>query len=382
MTLAPGSKYTCVSAAGHTFQWLESGAIAIAALLAAIDSAKNHVRMETYIYRPDETGERVHIALVRAAERGVQVQLLIDAFGSSGMPRDYFQLLEAAGGQVRQFNPQRLLRRTFRNHRKTVIVDSMLAIVGGFNIGDEYAGDGVESGWRDLGMQVSGPIVAELERSFATLFRAASFESPVPFDLVRWRRTRHERERSPQLLMSGTGFHPRRLRHRLRWDLRRAHAVHIESAYFLPSWSMRRALKRSPVRLLLAGKTDVALARWASHYLYTSLLRRGVEIWEYQPQILHAKLLIIDDIVYVGSCNLDIRSLHINYELLLRIEAPELASQGRDIFETDLRHAVRVEPQEWQRARGFWQRLIEQWAYILMARLDPYVARNQRKSLY
>jgi phosphatidylserine/phosphatidylglycerophosphate/cardiolipin synthase-like enzyme len=74
--------------------------------------------------------------------------------------------------------------------------------------------------------------------------------------------------------------------------------------------------------------------------------------------------------------------LHINYELLLRIESPELAAQGREIFEADLQQAVRVEPQQWQQARGFWQRLIEQWAYILMARLDPYVARNQRKSLY
>ena len=135
------------------------------------------------------------------------------------------------------------------------------------------------------------------------------------------------------------------------------------------------------VQLILAGKSDVALAQLASRRLYRSFLRAGVEILEYQPQILHAKMFILDDIVYAGSANLDIRSLRINYELLVRISEPELAAEARTIFEADLEHSKRIDASTWSKSRNFWGKLREDWAYFVLARIDPYLAGRQLKTL-
>jgi cardiolipin synthase len=106
------------------------------------------------------------------------------------------------------------------------------------------------------------------------------------------------------------------------------------------------------------------------------LLRAGVEIYEYQPQILHSKLIVIDDQVYVGSANLDTRSLWINYELMLNLKDALLASQARAIFEEDLKHSRRIELATWRKSRTFWDKLKENWAYFILARVDPYMARR------
>ena len=111
------------------------------------------------------------------------------------------------------------------------------------------------------------------------------------------------------------------------------------------------------------------------------LLRKGVEIFEYQPQVLHAKLILVDEQVYVGSSNLDARSLNINYELLVRIGDPRVVQEGRDIFTEVLAHCRRVDPATWRQSRSFWTKLMEDWAYFVLARLDPYLARKRLKNL-
>jgi cardiolipin synthase len=144
---------------------------------------------------------------------------------------------------------------------------------------------------------------------------------------------------------------------------------------------MRRAREGAPVQLILAGRSDVLLSKLAGQHLYRSLLRSGVEIYEYQPQILHSKLFILDDIVYVGSANLDTRSLHINYELLIRLTKTQLADEARAIFAEDLKHSRRIHPAAWQASRTFWRKLKERWAYFILARVDPYLARRQWRAL-
>jgi cardiolipin synthase len=111
------------------------------------------------------------------------------------------------------------------------------------------------------------------------------------------------------------------------------------------------------------------------------LLRAGVEIFEYQPQILHAKMFILDNVVYAGSANLDIRSLRINYELIVRISDPDLTTEAQSIFQADLEQSQRIDPVTWSKSRSFWAKLREDWAYFLLARIDPYLAGRQLKSL-
>jgi cardiolipin synthase A/B len=120
------------------------------------------------------------------------------------------------------------------------------------------------------------------------------------------------------------------------------------------------------------------LSLLASHRLYRLLLKRGIRIHEYEPQILHAKLFLIDDQVYVGSSNLDTRSLNINYELLVRISEPDVVAEGRRIFAEALGHCRRIELAQWRKSRSFWTKLLEEWAYFFLARVDPYFAGVRR----
>ena len=157
-------------------------------------------------------------------------------------------------------------------------------------------------------------------------------------------------------------------------------------AYFLPTWRIRRDLTRiarrgGTVQLILPGKSDVLVSQLAGQSLYRRFLKAGVQIHEYQPQILHAKLIIADDVVYVGSANLDPRSLDINYELMIRFDHPDMAAQARAIFAGSLAHCRQITREEWRQSRTFWRRLKQRWAYWLLVRIDPYLARRQWRAL-
>jgi cardiolipin synthase len=135
------------------------------------------------------------------------------------------------------------------------------------------------------------------------------------------------------------------------------------------------------VRLILAGKSDVRLSQLASQHLYKGLLRSGVEIYEYQPQILHTKLFLLGNVFYVGSANLDKRSLLVNFELLARVEDRDLAEHGLAFFERTLRHCTRVEPAQWKKTRTVWRRFQEKWAYFALSKVDPYLTQLQLEVL-
>jgi cardiolipin synthase len=189
-----------------------------------------------------------------------------------------------------------------------------------------------------------------------------------------------------QMLLGGPGRGVNPIRSALNRDLATARNVQITQAYFLPTWRIRRSLTRivrrgGSAELILAGKSDVALSQLAGRSVYRRLLKSGVKIHEYEPQILHAKLLILDDVVYVGSSNLDPRSLSINYELMIRFSNKQMAGEARELFADALRHSRRIDFETWRRACSFWTRLKQRWAYFVLVRVDPYVARWQWRSL-
>ncbi|MGH8023086.1 MAG: phospholipase D-like domain-containing protein, partial [Limisphaerales bacterium] len=168
----------------------------------------------------------------------------------------------------------------------------------------------------------------------------------------------------------------------LRRDLSRARDVRIVSAYFLPTYRLRRALTRAArrggrVRLVLPGKTDVPISKLAARNFYKRLLEAGVEIYEYEPQILHAKLICLGAVTYIGSANLDIRSLRLNYELVIRFQDKAIADGAAGIFENILAHSQRIEPKTWHQKQPWWQRWKYRWANFLLTRVDPYVALRQ-----
>lgn len=363
------------------FRWLRCGAEAFPPMLEAIQAARQSIRLEMYILRASPLADRFRDALVAAARRGVRVQVLLDALGCLSLSASYWNALVEAGGQFRWFNPLRVGRMVYRDHRKMLVCDEWHAFVGGLNISPEYEGDGVTQGWRDLGMEAHGAVARELAASFDEMFAAAE----RPFRLLpRLRKARSRRTSAAEswrLLLGGPGRGPNYLKTTLADDLAAARDVRIVCAYFLPTWRIRRELERVPrrggrVQLVLAGKSDVGLSRRAGQRLYAPLLRKGVEIHEYRPQILHAKLFLIDEHAYVGSANLDARSLNINYELLIRVSDPRLVEEGRRLFEDILGQSRPVQAEAWRRSRSCWTKLLENWAYFVLARLDPFVARR------
>jgi cardiolipin synthase len=366
------------------YRWLRDGESAYQRMLAAIDGARESVCLETYIFSTGVPGDLFRAVLAAAARRGRRVEVLVDGFGSMSLPGDYWNSVTKAGGSVRVFNPLSLERLTIRNHRKLLVVDDRLAFVGGFNIAPAYAGDGVERGWCDFGMELEGPLAAELGCSFRVLYENHEFRHPR---LRRWRKLpvrsiREGGDGSAVVLSCGPGFGRNAFHHRLLRDLATAGRVDIVAGYFVPSFRLRRGLRiaarrGAEVRLLLAGKSDVPLARRAGRSLYGGLLRGGVKIDEYQPQILHAKLAIVDDVVYAGSANLDARSRSINYEVMVRIHDSRLAEEGREIVEAARRHALPVS----QQRQPFFQRLGDRWARFILTRVDPWVARRQLRRL-
>ena len=341
------------------------------AMLAAISEAQESVQLETYIYRDDKIGRQFLEALLAAAQRGVRVSVLVDAAGSWFLPGIFFNPLVVAGAEVRRFNPLHLWRFGVRDHRKLLICDDSTIFIGGFNIADEYDGDGVTRGWCDLGMRLENPTLAkELVISFEKLFALSDFKSKTMGEFLP--------------IHPGRGASP--FQSALYQDLAKARDVRIISAYFFPTRRVRRELidvvrRGGRVRLLLSGKSDVPVSQLAGQSLYHRLLKAGVEIYEYQPQILHAKLILADGIIYVGSSNLDVRSLNLNYELMLRFADKKVAMEGQEVFERALSNSKKIEFQQWRKARTFWSRWKNHWTHFLVARVDPFISLRQFRTV-
>jgi len=375
--------------ADHTLEWLCTGREIFPAMLKAIAAARHSIRLETYIYADGRLGKQFLETLTASARRGVRVQVLVDAAGSWFLANDFFKPLTDAGGHVRRFNPLNFWRFGVRDHRKALVVDDAAAFIGGFNISDEYDGDGITCGWCDAGAKIENrPLVEKLATSFDDLFATADFQRRPLLRLRAFkRRRRGSRKKSGEdLLLTHPGAGRSLFQIALHNDLHQAKEIDIISAYFLPTRQLRRDLRWAArrgarVRLILAGKSDVPLAQLAARHYYRRLLRSGVEIYEYEPQILHAKLMIAGQAAYVGSANLDIRSLKLNYEIMARFQDDAIVAGAREQFERVLKHCRRVRLQDWQRSQTFWQRWKSYWAHLLLRHVDPYVALRQFHAL-
>ena len=367
-----------------TVRLLKNGIEVFPAILRAVDQARASVAVEMFIFSDDGTGREVRDALVRAAARGVDVRVLVDAVGSWGLPESFWDVLTASGGKVKVFRPVMRGLFLFRNHRKLVLIDDRRAFIGGLNVSDEYyRGRGGEAPWRDNALEIDGYELVRLRRSFSRMWLRA--DHPVRKTLLIMRRSYGLRPKPGQrirFLESG----PEDPLHSVRRGYRQiiggaTTSIDLAMGYFYPHGRLIRALKRAVrhgirVRLLLPQHSDVAIARWAARGLYGRLLRAGIEVWEYRPSMLHAKMAIIDDTLITGSANLDIRSGRINYELVAVVRDASLAGQARADFENDLKDSERIAYEQW-RMRPMMQRLKERVSYWILARLDIFFARAE-----
>lgn len=306
---------------------LDGGAAAYPRMLEAIESATRRVHLEVYTFEREGVGSRFVAALTAAAQRGVEVKVIVDGWGSMGESGPLRATLQAAGARAHIYNPLTSIftGRAWRNHRKILLVDDQVAFIGGINIGDDYMGADEEPGWADLVLELRGEICTQL----GAKLQAGNVDlssGPV------------------RVLLSGFGG-GRRLRKRYLRALKQAkQQVVLAHAYFLPDGGFMRALQKTAkrgvsVRLLLAGRSDVAFARAATMRLYRYFLKSGVHIHELTGSTLHAKAALVDGKrLLVGSFNLDPLSM-VNLETLVDVEDEGVAAQATAWLDKQLKDA-------------------------------------------
>jgi len=355
---------------GNYFELLPEATLFLPQMFEAVDRARHSVLIELYLMESGRLATAVIAALVRAAERGVAVLMLLDGYGAMGLDSDDRQRLEAGGVALRFFNPlglHSLARNLTRDHRKLVVVDGAEAFTGGFGVVDDFM-----AAWYEVAMRIEGPVVADWVRLFCRLWDSPLSRGPGGASRVHGlalaTRDREDYRGMRGRVVWGQGYRYQAIRHSLHLRVSTAaQRLWICTPYFVPTLTLRMRLARAArrgvdVRLLLPGNAhDHPGVRYAGQRFYGRLLRAGVRIFEFQPTFLHAKFSLADDWVSLGSCNFDHWSLQWNLEANQEVDDRRFASQVAGLFERNFAASREIDPDAWSR-RPRLQRLRE-WLF-------------------
>jgi cardiolipin synthase len=358
---------------GDSYLALHNGDETFPAMLGAIQRAKRRISFETYIFSEGEVSERFTRALVAAARRGVRVQIVLDAVGTSDREKENIEALRQAGAQIGLFNPlshTTVEELNFRTHRKILVVDGEVGYVGGIGLADHWSGNAdSEDHWRDSQFEIRGPAVDNIEAGFQkNWIETGGVVEPI----VTARTDPPQGDARSTVVWSAAeaGFNSLKLTYLLAIGAARK-TLDIQSPYFIADestlWSLYEARKRGVrIRVLTEGDiTDAKPVKFAGRAFYEDLLEHGVEIYEYQPTMMHVKAMIVDEIVsIIGSANFDNRSLELNDELNVVVTSRALASQLTADFNADLKRSKKIDVDSW-RSRPLHIRAREQaWSFF------------------
>lgn len=350
---------------GNRFRLLRDAETFYPAMRSAIAAARHSILFEMYLMESGLEAGRFIDALQAAARRGVMVRVIIDDLGSNFLKHEDRHRLSEAGIRLVIYNPlriKRLLANVFRDHRKQLTIDGEVTFTGGLGISDVFSAEanGADA-WRDTGIEIRGPVVTDWQRVFEENW---NHWSDTPLSLPPGSAKAHSEDAYGRVVIS-RGGERLEIKRSLIQAVRNANErVWISTAYFMPSRKLRRELRHADrrgvdVRLLLPGqKTDHASVRYAGQRYYRRLLRDGVRIFEYQPRFIHAKQVICDDWVSIGSANYDRWSFRWTLEANQEVHNPLFAHRARELFLADLDESVEITYQGWM-ARPRWQRLQE-----------------------
>ena len=372
---------------GNKVVLLKDGPATYRAMFAAIEAARDHINLETYILDDDDVGHRFAQALIAKQRQGVQVNLIRDSAGTFGTPPDFFKRLADSGVKVLEFNPVNPLdaRKDWqwnrRDHRKLLIVDGRIAFLGGINISSVYSGGslsqsarkpaagGTEPGpmWRDTDLQLQGPVVAELQKLFLAAWQSQKG------DALPARNYFPRLENAGPQVVRAIGSSPEEAYSLIYATLLSAIGsaetrVYLTNAYFVPDPQLLAALEAAAqrgvdVKLILPSQTDSWLVFHAGRNYYDPLLRAGVKVFERRGVILHSKTALIDSVwATVGSTNLDWRSFLHNHELNAVVLGAEFGAQLQAMFDADLAASDAVTLEQWERRPLEW-RIKESFAH-------------------
>ena len=327
---------------GNTVEPLINGEEAYPVMLEAIEQARHHIFLTTYILDSDRTGRSFIEALSRAARRGVEVRVLIDGIGDFYSRPRGSTLLGRAGVRTARFLPPRLLPPTLainmRNHHKTLVVDDQVGFAGGMNIGDRHCLE-LEDNRRptaDLHFRLRGPVVSQLRDEFLRLWRFTTNEDDAPpaQNSTPARNTTNSEQQLCRTVTDGPDEDLDRLTMLLTAAIAEArHSVRILTPYFLPPRELIGAIQAAAVRgvqvtVVLPATNNLPYVHWATRNMLWEILFRGVKVYYQPPPFSHAKLFVVDGYyTLIGSTNWDPRSLRLNFELQVEVYGNNFANQ-------------------------------------------------------
>lgn len=364
---------------GHHVELLQSGEPFFSAVIRAIDAAKRYIHFQTYIIDEDNTGRRIVDALVRAARRGVRIYMLLDAFGTKYLTKEFIDTIEDSGILFRFFSPVFITKGfqlSLRLHHKVILTDGELAIIGGMNFADRYNSTPAAREWLDFAVLIKGPecihvnsicrkiwnkaFISKDERAAEIVYSTSSYDQNISLRVVEnnWYRNKIEILRSYRAALKNARHH-----------------MIIFASYFLPGRLERKLFRLASargvdIRIVLPAKSDAPMFKRATSFLYEYILRNNIKIYEYTPANLHAKVATVDGKwCSVGSYNLNHISDYGSIEMNVNIMDESFASGFEKILTEIIKNDCRqVTFEEFLRRRTWWSRL-RGWTSYQMIRL-------------
>ena len=369
--------------AGHKLSVALTGADRLAAVLKIISSAKSFLRLFFYIFGDDETSIIVREALIDARNRGVEVSLLVDGFGTGDRADSVYAPLVEAGIIFARFHSAWGRSYLLRNHQKIIVADEDKVLVGGANIVNDYFSDDPGgASWHDLYVTIDGPAAERMARYHDVLKGWMLGRRKSLRSLTQILSNHSDANGSIRWIMGGPFQRLSPLTRSIKRDLHGTRRLDMIQAYFSPNWGMLRRLARiglrkgGRARVITAARSDNGVTIAAARHCYKRMLKSGIEILEYRPQMLHMKLIVADEITYIGSANFDMRSLYINAEVMVRIVDKGFASQMRKLVDAHVPYCEAITPQVHSKRSGFFARMKWLLAYFIVSSVDFTVSRG------
>ncbi|NRA23249.1 MAG: cardiolipin synthase [Oleispira sp.] len=314
-------------------------------IFQSIEAAKHTILVQFYIVNDDQLGQRLQQALIKKSQQAVTVYFLYDEIGSSQLNRFFLKPMTDAGIHCSRFNHFQILRHwqiNFRNHRKLIIIDGKTCFIGGHNIGDEYLSRDPSLGlWRDTHLQIDGPATLAAQLSFVEDWHWAQDKIPT----LNWQAYTSNQNSKVLIIPGGPADTVETISLSfVQLILQAQQRLWIATPYFIPDLKVMgalqlAALKNIDIRIILPKKTDNPIVDLAMRSYIAELSQLGIQFYQYNAGFMHQKVMLIDqEASYIGSANLDNRSLRINFELNALIECKQLASQVEQMLNQDLLH--------------------------------------------
>ncbi|WP_027857108.1 phospholipase D-like domain-containing protein [Marinobacterium jannaschii] len=354
---------------GNHLKLMVDGEAFFPVMLEAVSQARHSLLLEFYLFASGQIADKFITELIAAARRGVMVKIILDGFGGLKFKDSDRIRLERAGVDLVVYNPlhlKKFTRNFARDHRKLLVVDQQVAFIGGTGISDVYwLSEGRGCPWHELMVRIQGPVVADLVDVYNALWARCTANRLPPGGGHAVAGDASVRVTTVQ------GMYQQDIKASFLNRVNHAeNHIWLMTAYFLPSLSVRSALRKAArrgveVRLLIAGPyTDQPWVFHASKRYYRSLLRAGVKIYEYQPRFLHAKMAVVDGWSSVGSCNLDHWNLRWNLEANIEVTDAEFIAQAVAVLQDDIQHCEAVTWDEWQKRP--WHRKLKEmlWSWL------------------